>query len=265
MRVLLFLALLIQQATALHTLPRTSAADPSITQAPSPAAVDLRFRALNPTATLNIQTCASKCFNAIVTKSTLCILGDWECECSETNANIIQIGAMECVYASCGYMVGAAVWSEAADFCTSVRNGDFDLPSSTSALEAPSETTTDAGGLSTDLPYYLPTTTAPKASRTSATAPASINTAGSSSSGSGMSTGELAGTIAGVVGAFAGVVSAWFGYKMYKKRNEGRAEEQRQMLGGGYGMTSSSVPNVPYNHDVGGQYHTGSGHGQWFR
>jgi hypothetical protein len=108
-RVLLLVPFLIQQATALHTLPRVPVAAPSITEAPSPAAVDLRFRALDPTATLNIQTCASKCFNAIVTKSTLCKLGDLECECSETNANIIQLGAMECVYASCGYVVGAGM------------------------------------------------------------------------------------------------------------------------------------------------------------
>lgn len=88
------------------------AAAARVTEAPSRAALDRRLRyaadALERRVDLSVDSCASACINAAVTKSTSCKVGDWSCECSETNQAYIEAGALSCVYQRCGYAVGAS-------------------------------------------------------------------------------------------------------------------------------------------------------------
>jgi len=103
-----------------HQPSATSPSEAIITEGPSQAAVDLRLRyateALERRVDLSIDSCASACINAAVTKSTNCKVGDWSCECSQTNQAYIEAGALSCVYQRCGYAKGAGAYLPLASF-----------------------------------------------------------------------------------------------------------------------------------------------------
>ncbi|KAH8909485.1 hypothetical protein BR93DRAFT_393480 [Coniochaeta sp. PMI_546] len=183
----------------------------SITEAPSQAAVDLRLRyaadALERRVELSIDSCATACINAAVTKSTNCKVGDWSCECSETNQAYIEAGALSCVYQRCGYAVGANVFSEAADFCLSFNNGEYstDATTSVSTIDATNSksvvvvTKTDSTGSTS---FSTTVVNAPTGSSSgSSGGNGGSSTSSSSSSNPGLSTGAIVGI---AVGAAAG-------------------------------------------------------------
>ncbi|AEO71889.1 uncharacterized protein THITE_2171733, partial [Thermothielavioides terrestris NRRL 8126] len=78
-----------------------------VTQAPSARALEQQLRAYanlqaRSTIGLPVQSCAVACINSVVTKSTLCSIGDVACECRTENALIIEDGALACVFQACG-------------------------------------------------------------------------------------------------------------------------------------------------------------------
>ncbi|SPQ27125.1 f2245939-f2a3-44d7-be40-26852cd136cc [Thermothielavioides terrestris] len=188
-----------------------------VTQAPSARALELQLRAYanlqaRSTTGFPVQSCAVACINSVVTKSTLCSLGDIACECQTENALIIEDGALACVFEACGPAVGVAVLSEASDFCSSVQAGDFS--SDTTATTETADpgvvvvTRTSNGQPRTSTYFVLnPTGSSGDSGSGSGSGGSSSGTNGASGSTSSQSSSLSTGAIVGIaVGAAAGAI-----------------------------------------------------------
>ncbi|KAJ9151756.1 hypothetical protein NKR23_g2944 [Pleurostoma richardsiae] len=197
------------------TPTKAAVSDVCITEAPSADALDLRLRVrgkLDSRAT-GLQTCATACIASVVTKSTLCSLGDYDCECESSNTEIIEAEAYGCVMQACGVYVAAAVWSEAADLCSSVLAGDLSATGASDAsttLVTPSSgegsvvvvTETAGDGLLTTSTVFVSNPTG-----SSSESSGEYSSSGSSSSGSSHKSSLSTGSIVGIaVGSAGGAI-----------------------------------------------------------